>query len=70
MPKRWVRRMKLTSSARRCAGTEVKEARDEGEDRLDRRRRQGDTAGRRREKVDRGGAVMSQRKADLAIVVG
>jgi hypothetical protein len=63
--------MKPTSSARRGPGAEEKKGRDGSEDRLDRSKDDRRVNGWRRcNEVDRGGTVMAERKADLAIAVG
>jgi hypothetical protein len=71
MPRRSVRWIKPASSARRCAGTEQKIGRAGSDDRAERRCAQRRMSGLRRcNKADGSGAVMTEREADLAIVVG
>src|SRR5262249_39748265 len=61
---------KPASSVRRCAGTKQKIGRAGGDDRAARRCAQRRMSGlRRSNKADGSGAVMSEREADLAIVV-
>lgn len=70
MLRRLVRWIKSTSSARRCAGTKEEVEPSESPNRLDCRRVHRHRAGHRRcDEIDRRGAVMAERKADLAIVV-